>query len=134
MAPPQGSIVVKVERSYYVRMGIVGVLSAGIGFLLIGYEYRQWPRLLDAEGVTRRDGRRFSWKELQGIRCVRNLVHGVPGLLNHVELLFGWRKVKVFPLVIVNAGEVMRFLMTVEGGDEVAKHWPGAPRRGPAKT
>lgn len=133
MVPP--TIEAKVERSYYVRMAVLGVLSAGVGFLLIVHEYRQWARFLDAEGVTRRDGRRFSWKELREIRCVRNLVHGVPGMLNHVELLFGRRKVKVFPLVIVNAGEVMRFLMTLPGGDEVRKHWPGpAPRPTPGRT
>jgi hypothetical protein len=113
----------RVRRSYYVRLAIIGALTAGIGWLLMGLEYRQWARQLDREGVTRRDGKRYAWADLKEVRCVEmRLSSGRPVGLNHVELHFNKGKAKIFPLMLENSLEVMRFVRHLPGADELGTY------------
>jgi hypothetical protein len=115
------SIEARVRPSYYARLIVIGVLTAGLGFLVMGLEYLRWVRHLDADGVTRRDGKRLLWGDLQSMRFVRaRLPSGELGALNHVQLVFAGGKAKVFPFVLANAGEVLRSLKAYPGGAELA--------------
>jgi hypothetical protein len=106
-----------VEQSYYVRVAVIGLLTAGLGALLMLLSQRGWAKTFDGNGVTRRDGRQFQWPGLKNIRYVH-----VRGALNHVELVFIDGKVMIFPLMLKNEGEVMSFVSRLPGGKPASQH------------
>ena len=107
---------IKVSRSYYVRLVILGVLSFGIGFLLMGFEYRKWIKFMDNNGVTRMDGKSFSWSDLKEVSIVKMRHNaGSPGVYNNTELIFVEGKALIFPLVLDNSREVADYVMKVTG-------------------
>lgn len=85
------------------------VISAAPAFLW--WEHRRAVDVLDAEGVTRRDGRRFSWADLRDVERV-HVVHkwGQQGALNQLNLRFADGQVRVFPHTLDNGREVMDFI------------------------
>lgn len=132
---------VLVRRSYYYRMAFLVVLAAVVGIpitsggiqrrslLMIGAgvaplvltvlimlrEYRRWARVLDDEGVTRQDGKRFSWADLTDVRSVRaRFQSGETGAINHVALLFPKGQVRIFPLTLENPWEVLKLVERIE--------------------
>jgi hypothetical protein len=69
---------------------------------------RKYPRTIDAEGVTRRDGVRLAWRDLKDIRPVY-----VNYRLNHVRLLFTSGDVGVFFKAFANGAEVLDFVRAI---------------------
>lgn len=59
------SVDVEPSVGAYVAFGLL-TLCCGIGIPLFFYVSRQWPKSIDADGVTRRDGKRFRWEEATG--------------------------------------------------------------------
>jgi hypothetical protein len=59
------SVEVQPRPAAYVVFGLLA-LCCGVGIPLFFYVSRQWPKQIDAEGVTRRDGKRFRWEEATG--------------------------------------------------------------------
>ena len=117
------SIEARVKSSYYVRVAIIGVLTVGLGALLMLLQQRRWAKVFDQAGVTRRDGKRFLWSNLQNIKFVHiRLQSGRLGRLNHIELIFHDGKATVFPLMLENRGEVMGFISRLPGGQEAANY------------
>jgi len=100
----------RIRRSYYVRLIITGILTVGIGFLIMGLEYIRWARAFDTAGLTRRDGKRLLWQNLKEKRYVHMRLNGAVGPLNHIELIFDQGKALVFPFVLENAGEAMAYV------------------------
>lgn len=102
-------IEIEVKRSYYTRMIVIGIFTLGIGALLMYMEYRRWGRIFDSVGVTRQDGKRFLWSDLQEKMFVHMRGGGYKkrGPLNHLELVFKDGKVLVFPLMLENVREIM---------------------------
>lgn len=114
---------VQVRRSYYVRLAIVGVLSAGIGVLILGFGYLRWPSLFDDDGVTRRDGKRFRWVDLQSISVQTQRYHGhTTAVLLSVRLAFRDGVVMVYPFPLENAGTVLTYLRRLPGGECLEAH------------
>ncbi len=106
-----------VEQSYYVRVAIIGVLTVGIGAVLMLLSQLSWAKIFDDTGVTRRDGKQLRWSGLKKIQYVH-----VRGVLNHVELIFNDGKAMVFPLMLENAGDVMRYISGLPGGKPPVRH------------
>jgi len=103
-------IEIEVKRSYYTRIIIIGIFTLGIGALLLYMEYRRWGRIFDSAGVTRQDGKRFLWADLE--KKVFIHMRGSSrkrGAFNHMELVFKEGKVLIFPLMLENAREVMAY-------------------------
>jgi hypothetical protein len=122
-------------RSFYVRHGLVGgfvaVLAlmiplvmrhAGVAVwlappLLIGpvvflvrREMRIAARQVDHEGVTRGDGQRFLWKDIQKIQDVHWIrQNGQQGGLNHVDLVFAQGRARILFQVLENGLEAIAF-------------------------
>ena len=105
-------IEIEVKRSYYTRVILIGIFTLGIGALLMYMEYRQWGQTFDSVGVTRKDGKRFLWADLQKKIFVhfRRYAGGKMGPLNHVELEFKDGKAKVFPLMLENSQQVLAYI------------------------
>lgn len=61
---------VSLTRFYKVTMGCGGLMSLGVVPLAMWFGSRKFPRTLDAEGVTLRNGQRLKWSELTPIKMV----------------------------------------------------------------
>jgi len=105
-------IEIEVKRSYYIRVIFIGIFTLGIGALLMYVEHRQWGQTFDSVGVTRKDGKRFLWSDLHKKIFIhfRRYTNGKLGPLNHMELEFKDGKVKVFPIMLENAPEILAYL------------------------
>jgi hypothetical protein len=114
-------IEIKVKRSYYTRLIPIGIFTLGIGALLMYLEHRRWGQTFDSVGVTRIDGKRFLWSDLQKKIFVhwRRYAGGKLGPLNHVELKFNNGNVKVFPLMLENASDVMAYIEKFQVEEQV---------------
>jgi hypothetical protein len=106
-----------VEQSYYVRVAIIGLITAGLSAPLMMLSQRSWAKTFDGMGVTRRDARQFQWPDLKNIRYVH-----VRGALNHIELVFNDGKAMIFPLMLKNGGEVMSFISRLPSGKPASQY------------
>jgi hypothetical protein len=65
--------------------------------------------MVDEEGVTRGDGRRFLWKDLQKVQEVNWIYqNGRQGSLNHVDLLFTQGKARILYQFLENGWEAIQ--------------------------
>jgi hypothetical protein len=133
------TIRLRLRRSFYGRQLILVLLFGGMGVviasrhgalfkfagiapitlwaLIMLREYFLGARLLDDRGATRRDGRRFEWTDLKQVLYVRRrLPSGQLGPLNNVDLKFTRGTVRILPLIVENAGDVLAFIKQQEGG------------------
>lgn len=113
----------QVKLSYYMTVIVIGLMTLGIGYLMMGLEYRHWVQRLDELGALRRDGRRFAWDTLEQVKCVP-IPHTTGGRrpLNHVELVFADGTVKVFPRMLKNGVEILYYVRTLPGGDALTEY------------
>ncbi len=98
------------------RVAEIGLLTAGLGAIIMLLQQRQWAKTFDNNGVTRRDGKDFWWMNLKDVRYVH-----VRGMLNNIELVFDQGKVLVFPLMLKNSSEVMNFIKHLPGEGSTKK-------------
>jgi hypothetical protein len=73
-------------------------------------EYFLSVRQMDEEAVTRRDGRRFAWQDLQRLQEMHmQSIPGVQGPLNNVDLIFKNGRARILYLVLENGLEAIQF-------------------------
>jgi hypothetical protein len=99
----------KLEKSFTVRMVVVGLFTCGLGALMMYHESRSYVHMLDEEGVTLRNGKRFAWKDLQ---VVRPRYTGVTGraMLSYIYLDFTNGTAGVFYQMFSNGVDVVDFV------------------------
>lgn len=79
--------------------------------LLLGSEYRRSPRVLDAQGVVRRDGKRLRWDDFLEQRTIEIRTPGRASTgQSHTELHFRGGVVKIFPAMFDDLDGIYRFL------------------------
>lgn len=101
--------------SYKVILWLVGFFTLGIGPLAMWLSTRSWPKELDGEGMTLRNGRRVRWDELTDIRrvtVVNNMGRRITGRL---DLIFGKTKVQIVPQSLEEGPAIMSYLSGVVG-------------------
>jgi hypothetical protein len=104
-------IEVSYSTAFYVMSSIVGVLTLGIGFLLMFLVVpRKWPRVADQEGLTLRNGKRFLWSQLTNHQAVTVVGPGGIRTAGRLDLIFGTYVVHVVPVSITPAQELIAFI------------------------
>jgi len=135
MAASSTPIRLRFIRSFYIRHAFVGglalffstvlmlmlkqlgplrflapVVFAGPWVFFVLREWRLAAQVMDEAGVTRRDGRRFLWQDLQKVQDVHlRLTPGQQGPLNNVDLHFAGGKVRILYLVLENGMAAIQF-------------------------
>jgi hypothetical protein len=56
----------------------IGILTFGMFALLFWLQTRRWPKRLDPEGMTLRNGDRLSWKDVTEVTCGARTLGGIP--------------------------------------------------------
>ncbi|MBS1811946.1 MAG: hypothetical protein JST84_32035 [Acidobacteria bacterium] len=134
------TIELQLDRSYYTRLAIMGAMTGfpafGLGYMAITVpvlplllfailplglwggvtllEYRRGAKALDEEGVTRRDGKRFLWDDLQKIKLVYMPLKYGKGALNHAELHFSTGQSRIFPRIVDRGWEAILWAKRME--------------------
>src|SRR5689334_20788251 len=106
----------QVKPSYYIRVAVIGLLTLGLGAIIMLLQQRQWAQTFDNNGVICRDGKDFWWINLKDVRYVH-----VRGALNNIELVFDQGKALIFPLMLENSREVMNFISHLPGEGSASK-------------
>lgn len=106
------------KGSFIALMIALGLMSCGLTPLIMWLvSVKDYPKALDSEGVTLRNGQRLPWKALTGRRRLifrtRNGRQTVTGL----GLSFGKTQVKIAPKVWVEGSRVLPYLSRVLGED-----------------
>ena len=57
----------KTSLGFKIRLAIVALFSLGLGLLSHLIRSRSWPRLIDREGITLRNGTRYAWSNLSRV-------------------------------------------------------------------
>ena len=100
----------RLVKSWNLRLVVVGLLSGGLLALVMYLKSRRFPRTLDSEGVTLRNGRRLAWADLEMVKPVYVRSIGSPGILSHLVLRFGADDAGVYPRLLENGGEVLALI------------------------
>jgi len=108
---------VRLSAGYFVAMAFLSVMW-GLGLVLhFLVNNRVFPRVLDADGVTTRSGRRHRWADLEDWERNRMVVGaGGPRLTGNLTLLFATGKVVIGSFPVGNLDEVLSFLGRKLGG------------------
>lgn len=107
----------RLKAGFIVLLVVLGVMSCGLTPLIIWLvSIKDYPRLLDAAGVTLRNGKQVSWRELtrrQKVVVQRGSLRYVSGIV----LNFGKTTVKIAPRVLVEGNRVLPYISQVLGED-----------------
>jgi hypothetical protein len=95
----------------------LGLMSCGFAPLVIWLvTIKDYPKAIDAQGVTLRNGRLLPWKELSGKRKL--VVHsGSRQFVAGVSLTFGKVQVKIAPRALQGGERVLPYLGRILGED-----------------
>lgn len=103
------AIDVRLSESFRATVWLVGLTSFGLGFPLMWWAVRAWPKRLDEMGVTLRNGKRLAWSELSEVTYKKHHVkYGKPYL--RIKLMFGKTRVIVVPHSLDPEKEIVPYL------------------------
>ena len=99
----------KIQRSFPVRLIVVGIFTFGLGALILYLTVRSYVKTLDDDAVTVRSGKRYAWGDLTKIKPVYVRRYGRT-TLNHVDLMFSGGTAGVYYQMFENGAEVLGFV------------------------
>lgn len=106
---------VHLSGSFKGVMWLAGIFTLGVGALALWLQTRRWPRTLDAEGITLRNGQRLLWKDLTDLRRVTVTNRLGDPVTSRLDLFFGDKRVSVVPHSLAEGGAVVDFIHRVLG-------------------
>lgn len=118
---PVQRIDVHLSSAYKSLMRLLAFTSLGVGTLALWLSARSWPRVVDGEGITVRNGRRVLWSDLTDLQVVTVADERGRRVTGRVDLLFGKTKVKIVPHSLAEGQEVMDFIRRMGKGSEAAE-------------
>jgi hypothetical protein len=100
----------------WMLLGLIGTFTLGVGALGLWFTWRTFPRLLDAEGVTTRAGRRYAWTELT-LRT--RVMEGNTDIVLGYDLMAGGQGVvRIAPKSITQGAEVITRIRSATASTE----------------
>src|SRR5947207_11852668 len=106
-------------KGWFVALMIaLGFMSCGLTPLIIWFvSVKDYPKVLDAEGVTLRNGQRVPWQSLTAKRKLIFRTKMGRQIVTGVGLTFGNVQVKLAPRVLVEGAQIFPFLKRILGED-----------------
>ncbi len=94
---------------YYLLVGLLTVITFGVGILIVLWMRTMWIASADPTGVTTQSGRRFEWSDLTGVEGLSLTAVGarVAGV---TTLLYGSKRVIINSAVQTNARELLGYI------------------------
>lgn len=94
-----------------------GLFSFGIITAAMWVSSRNWPSVVDEEGITTRNKKRVYWKDLTAVQPVKVVSPSGRRITGRLELLFGKTSVRIVPHSIKEGQDVMNFISHILGVD-----------------
>lgn len=107
-------------RQYKVLMVVAFFFSFGLLTLILWLVTWRWPRILDSEGVTLRNGNRLLWKDLTRVQPVTVVNRYGSRVTGRIDLHFGKNKVPLVGQSLKEGALVFAFVGRVLGQDIVS--------------
>jgi hypothetical protein len=107
------------KGTFILLMIVLGFMSCGmVPFVVWFVSVRHYPKALDRDGVTLKDGRRLPWKDVTAKkRLILRKAGSNHAVVTGVGLSFGKTTVSIAPRVLVEGPQVLPFLSRVLGED-----------------
>jgi hypothetical protein len=86
----------------------LGVLTLGVFPLFYWLNLRNWPKLVDEQGLVTRKGTRIEWSQFTKFKKVITYMRG--GQIEHFELSSPKGKIVVAPYRLVNGDQVLDYI------------------------
>ncbi|MEQ9321410.1 MAG: hypothetical protein RIF41_19760 [Polyangiaceae bacterium] len=93
---------VELAPTFWVVAIIGGVFTFGLLVPFLWWYAQRYPKVIDPEGVTLRDGRRFSWTELESVNRVSVRQSGIQTVTDALHLQFPGLLIGYNPALFVN--------------------------------
>lgn len=101
---------IKLSGFYKSVIVMAGIFTLGIGALAMWLQLRSWPKRIDAEGITLRNGKHLGWGEFTEKRDVSVINHMGRQVASRVELVFGNTTVRIVAPSLKNGYEVVSYI------------------------
>ncbi len=101
---------IKLSGFYKSVIVIAGIFTLGIGALAMWLQLRSWPKRIDAEGITLRNGKHLTWGEFTEKRNVTVINQMGHQMASRVELVFGKTIVRIVAPSLKNGYEVISYV------------------------
>lgn len=101
---------VRLNAFYKFVMWLVGICTLGIGALIMWVMLRRWPKYIDNEGVTLRNGRRFLWSEVDDTKWVTLANYRGNRIGGRLDLVCGTCRIPIVPQSLVNGEQVIDYI------------------------
>ena len=109
---------VHLSKFYLGVMTIAGLMTCGIAAVIMWFiASRNFPKLIDREGITLRNGGRVHWPELTRKEKITVVAKSGSRMAGGLDLYFGKQKVKIAPQSFAEGYEVLTFLKSILGDD-----------------
>jgi hypothetical protein len=106
------------KGSFVALMVVLGLMSCGLTPLLMWLvSVKDYPKALDAEGVTLRNGQKLPWKTLTEKKRLILRAKSGRQVVTGVGLVFGKTHVKIAPRVLAEGPRVLPYLSRILGED-----------------
>lgn len=101
---------IEIHSGFKTIMWIVGVFTCGVGAVGLWWQTRSWPRVMDADGITLRNGTRVRWADCTRVIQV-TAVDGQGGgrMSGRADLEFGRVRVRLVPQSVVQGEAMLEF-------------------------
>lgn len=104
---------VHLSGSYKFVLWLCGLMTLGIGAFGMWLCTKRWPRLLDQEGATLRNGKRLLWKDVTEIIPVTVVNPRGQRVTGRLDIKFGKEIMKVVPQSLAEGQTAMGFIAAV---------------------
>jgi hypothetical protein len=88
---------IELSSGFKMTLWLIGLFTCGVGALGLWLTARSWPRIMDDEGITLRNGKRVLWRDCTRVVQVSAVAEGGGRISGRAELEFGAVKVPLVP-------------------------------------
>ncbi len=97
--------------SYKAVKILIGIITLGVGFLVLWITERKVPRLLDAKGLTTNGGAQYAWSDLSDWRSISVVApYSEQRVSSRCELNFSGKLIPLAPNMFINGQQAIEFV------------------------
>ena len=105
------------KKGYWIFMIIGGLFSFGVITIVLWFGSRKWPKRIDTQGITLRNGKTYLWSQLSSVHPVTVVNSRGNRVTGRLDLAFGKDRVSIVPQSIQEGYRAITYIGEVTGID-----------------